>query len=343
MRSSGLERIGLLWTIALISSSCTLRHTVEPGQLSLDELRIAYQVGNAQIKVISGKGRNILKWPKSVNVRKRSDSDYTYWRPDVHPDQTRLVCVRCVRHFQNDASCELIEIPLVENSSTPHVIYKAPQGEVIHSPVWSPDGSQIAFLIGKWAEARVMDVGIADRQTNELMQRIDLGKSKGREYAWSYTARSVDMNHWGRDYIRWSWDGKRILVWATQVRPIAPQEEFGSVDVASETVRWLVKGPSELGLSLAQFHSVPHHSLEQKYGPYGPKEGLFNSPDVDAMFGSSQYPVACPIWSPNRRYYFYERGYYQAGYVVWIERYDTRTGIRRRIKMKTGSWMPWMS
>ncbi len=60
---------------------------------------------------------------------------------------------------------------------------------------------------------------------------------------------------------------------------------------------------------------------------------------IRALWGSRENPRAAPLWSPDRRSYFYYQvkdGFFSRG---WVERYDLSTKERSRIK--TVWWLPY--
>ena len=255
-----------LLSIASLVSSAPAERPKQPGRLSLDKLRVPYEnvrkrrvyvvpdvtggkrlldrppvsAGGRRspyevdyqvesyVSVLSGNGRKILdlgseskiiEWAKGTFTVNSEDHE-----PDVHPSQDRIVYVRC-RAQRYD--CQLVESRLDRQAAQVSILY-APErdNELIDSPVWSPDGSRVAFLIGK-------DIGIMDRGSGTF-RRVQLDRK--REAApWS-------TNLWARDYIRWSADGTRIFIWAERSGAKAPDTigpAIGELELTSGQIRWL--------------------------------------------------------------------------------------------------------
>lgn len=319
-----LHRTLALLVMVLFANLAGLGGADESKSMSLKELRIPFPYKEGEVRVISGTGREILTLtPKRISTQDPSEEAYAhaYYSPHVHPNQDRIICVRC-NNFSLKSnltwarrSCEVVEVFLNEDEPRIRVVFTPPPGNHVISPVWSPDGRQIAFFLGR-------SIGILDMATGKIVQQteaIDHGHPPSK---FALALRT--------DYLRWSKDGSRIFIWVA---------------------KW---GPTYAGrdrdLSILEAHS----GVIKRFGGYrtyeeGRWEDLpekFPAADFEAvhtLFGVNENrfstPFVRPIWSPDRRYYFsykQREGFWAKG---WIERYDTQT--EKRKKVRTLWWAPY--
>ncbi len=351
-----IKRYSQLLGISLLLQPAAVCVAQQPAALSLDDLRIPYEFNHERrvyhvqdnagigrfldvpavglqgknktfspenkyerrVGVVSGTGRQILKLEPESQIMTWSEggifTNYsTDHSPDVHPAQDRIICVRC----QSDYRCKLIEVRLDGKGSLPEVIYVPPKGEIIDSPVWSADGRQIAFLIGK-------DIGIVDRESMQLIHRISIGKT---DEVPLYT-----LEIQNRDYIRWNEDGTRLFLWGNHSGPGygGTVTDIGELEIASEKFQWL----GVHGIDFIYGKSVGRSIYDQVNKRYTHISQLLEDTSaVRALFGSSKNMVLRPIWSPDRRYYFYLTK--KEGFLAkeWLERYDAQTEKSAAIKI----------
>lgn len=328
MRRRLLRTVGSLLIVSLVSLPAP-GWAEEPRILSLDGLRIPYEHRHG-VYVITGKGRRVLELPaKRARGNEGREGnrklEYAYYTPDVHPSQERIVCLRCHAFFEQDyrrdVRCEVVEIILHEKKSPVRVIYAPPEGGAIASPVWSPGGRRIAFFIFEKGENSSRGIAILDMESRKALQRISVGQLEAGVYS---------------DYLRWAADGKQIFIWGGRPNPgyfgIAGQDA-AVLTVDSGHVRWLGQW---VGTGLYAIRPIDgKYTEEGKFEKGEWKREIETPADAEAvrtLFGSSENQVSRPIWSPDRRYYFYKRIREGFGAKGWIERYDTQTHERDAIK-----------
>ena len=312
----------------------------------LDELRIPYESENG-ISVISGTGKTILDLSAKRAVGEMAKKDwsgdwlleYGYFAPDVHPAQDRLVCLRYHHFFEqqrHDARCDLVEISLKKGKPLIQTVYTPPADRNIASPIWSPDGRHIAFFqFGK--HGMPTEVTILHKEDGRIGKRFALQEAKA----------SVHF-----DYLRWSADGRKLFV---RVGRLPPENMFnnegiktsgllaqdvGILKVDSGSVQWLGQWMGTGRYGIQQINGKSPEESKFEYGEWKQKiESPEDSEALETLFGSGENKVDHPVWSPDRRYYFCER--YKDGFWAngWVERYDTQT--KKRVRIKTIWWAPY--
>jgi len=270
---------------------------------SLEQYRIAYEYKGA-IFVISGTGKTIFKLP----------FEHLYL-PDAHPNGDRIVCVR--KNKSNFS--ELIELKLDKKANFPTtVLFTATGGQFIGSPTWSQDGSQVGFLVSR-------KVLVLDMKAGKIAQQIEIDELPTVPDP-AFT--TLHDNH----YMRWSKDGLRLYLRAPKTNVERNQTNPGLTEL------WRL-GEIEIPSGSLFWHQ--NASFNFLYNRISPKTTkVHESPAIVTLFGSVENPVLRPMWSPNRRYYFYEtrrEGFMAKG---WIERYDTET--KKSKPIKTLWWAPYI-
>ncbi|MGH8767600.1 MAG: hypothetical protein ACREVT_05390 [Burkholderiales bacterium] len=270
---------------------------------SLEQYRIAYEYKGA-IFVISGTGKTIFKLPFE-----------NLYLPDAHPDGDRIVCVR--KNKSN--SSELIELTLDKEANFPTtVLYTATVGQFIGSPIWSQDGSQVGFLVSR-------KVLVLDMKARQIALQIEINELPTVP---DPTFTTLHDNH----YMRWSKDGLRLYLRVRKTNGERNQTNPGLTEL------WRL---GEIEISSGSFFWHHNASFNFLYNRIFPKTTkVHESPAIVTLFGSVENPVLRPIWSPDRRYFFYEtlrEGFMAKG---WIERYDTETKKSKAIK--TLWWAPYV-
>jgi hypothetical protein len=157
--------IAVLLMLLAMMSGCATPGTLRPGKI-----RFAYHDRDGGIRIITGTGRQVAEF-------------HSCEQPDVHPSQDRVICRRPQRPSTGDvtsngnkANWELVELSLQSQEPAVRVRYRAPATERIRSPVWSPEGKRVAFVVGE-------DIGILDVE-GDAFQRLRAEKSVS-EIWWS--------------------------------------------------------------------------------------------------------------------------------------------------------------
>ncbi len=301
----------------------------ESGTGGLGELRIPY-IHQDGLYVITGYGSTVLQLPakraKRNDWKGQGKLAYGYNAPSPHPKQDRIACVRCFEYDPVEGSplrgrCEIVEVSWQHRKPSIRVLFAPSPSWMVDSPTWSPDGRSIAFFLGP-KQNRQSEVVIMDAKSGALSQRVPLRYGRG-----------VTL---GDNYLRWSPDGNRIIMWTTQ----SPEDldttvkfgkEIGILTCSSGEVRWLGRWVEQ----------GSYRRWDQQ---------ISNQEDAEAvrtLFGSNELPtsefVVVPIRSPDGRYLFSRRSRMGFGAKGWIERYDVQT--RERVAIRTVWWVPffiWM-
>ena len=348
------SEIGLALLITLSVNMAGLSSAEESIPLSLSDLRVPYEHKNG-IYVITGSGEKILSLlPERVTgteAKKARKVKHAYYQPDVHPTQERLICVRCndfsLQVLTDVRSCELIEVSLNGENPLVRSIYTPPGGYLIESPVWSPDGNRIAFLMGNNIWRLHERIAKGERKPfNEFIRTLGILDKESGVVEWiRIEIMEKALPHFSalkagrRGYIRWDADGTRIFIYARRPGPRQAGKvvDVGEVDVAARKFRWL-------DMSDIMNYGKPYHGHSTPYHPGSgylyTRKKLPDFPAVRALFGSSDNTVFRPVWSPDRRYFFYKRRKEGWGAKAWIECYDTRT--QKRVEIKTLWWAPYV-
>lgn len=313
--------------------------TNEPKVWGLNELRIPYEHKHG-VSVITGRGKKILELPAKQLTGANAEKDvtgerklaYGFSSPHIHPRQDRIVCRRCHGYFpQQDprgVRCELVEVSLESGTSPVRVIYAPPDDRLIASPAWSPDGHQVAFLLIR-PEDLLSEVAILDRESQNVVQRFTVEELKAFVYF---------------DYLRWSADGRRIFIWGTRAKPDykgVTNEDIAILTISSGNVQWLGQWGGTGRYGIVPIDGRYAEEGRREYGEWKQKiETPADAETVRTLFGSAEKRVNRPIWSPDRRYYFYYR--YREGFGAngWIERYDAQ--IDKGVRIKTVWWAPYV-
>ena len=205
-----------LWQLIYSLLCCSLMNLtiadfiLQTDAADLNQLRISYTYGES-LYVITNSGKTVLHLPsrrsKQQDWKGQEKLEYGFSVPDMHPDQSRVVCVRCHNYdpfaYPNGGYCELVEI-FFEKKIPPRVIWSP--GNHLDAPVWSPDGKKIAFLLGRnnAVFAKKDEIVILEAESGMVIQHVSVLEMKGVIT--------------GSDYLRWSSDGKKIFIWADRSR-----------------------------------------------------------------------------------------------------------------------------
>jgi hypothetical protein len=214
----------------------------------------------------------------------------------MHPSEDRMVCARCPE-TRFVRPCELVECTLGDTPPQIETLYTSAVGELIQSPVWSPDGNQIAFL--ECDQSRRHGV---ERRRVKGVAILDLER-----HQWQRFNHMGDMACGG--FIRWSPDQTHVFL------SLDAKDDIGELDVRTGTIRWLIGSRM--------------HLREDAH----PRQDVWSLEAVRMLYGLKDRPISGPLWTPDDRYYFYDvRTEGLLGDAGWIERYDTKTKQRRRIR-----------
>lgn len=143
----------------------------------LKSLRVAVSTEFWSVSVYTGKGKKVLRLgPKN----EREQAMALSYKPDISPDQQRMICIRCQKAPEDSESDSgspaidpsgqkqnwkylLVETDLKAGSQ--QVIYQSELGELVDSPVYTHDGKGVAFLSSR-------DLVILDRDSGEIVRRV---------------------------------------------------------------------------------------------------------------------------------------------------------------------------
>jgi hypothetical protein len=190
------------------------------------------------------------------------------------------------------------------------VLYLPGKGELLDSPVWSPDGGRIAFLVGR-------DVAVMDVQTKTILRRISTRAGSA--------AAPAEVRH---GFLRWSQDGKQVFIGGGGT---------GVWNVVSDEIRW-TSDYAGMDFIYGEYRGRSHRNPDGSY--HASYEKLPDSPFVAPLFGSIDHPVVEPVWSQAGRYYFYRRAREGFGARGWIEGYDVVK--KRTFTVRTLWWAPYV-
>jgi len=240
---------------------------------------------------------------------------HAYFAPSVDPDNRLLVYVDCSglvlrgNFSQSFQACLLVQRDL--ESGVVKTILDPGPGLFPDSPSWSDDGSSIAILLGT-------DVVTLASVTGTITARMRAVMVRPTSPAWGGE----------RDYVRYGEDGHTVLLnlsddcQATEHPWTCPV--FGLVDLQQQTIHRLDTEFGELNLSRGLY--LPTRA---RFDDNGNKVEQPTSPpraaNLDRLLGDFDHPVYAPVFSPDRRYFFYltfKEGWFSK---KWIEGYDRQS------------------
>lgn len=325
----GSVRVVMVVVAVLMAMVSCQRGGHNANATQLERMRIAIEHPADGISVLSGAGRVMLEklTSRSSSVQEELFKS-AYFAPDVSPRLDEMICVRCEgvpidplnrRHVH---ACVLVVVALATGEEK--VLFSPDEGDLIDSPVFSPDGGRIAFFVGR-------DIGILSRLNGEFLHRYEALKPRRAEP--QYAAIRTD-------YIRWADDGRRIFMVMTA--PASSKEIF--TEITSFQGVWSPTDIGEFELASGKLSWLGMRDVRFVYGRYVPplvqkegrleaiREDLPDVPAVRAVLGSTRNPVRMPIWSPDREYYFYLRMKEGLFASAWLEGYEVSSMKSFRVR-----------
>lgn len=311
-----ITRFQVILTASLLAVSGALFAARDASDASVDTARslrrervaVSYPAG--AIRVFSGNGRLIRTWkPRLLWKQATSRRVVAYYWPDVHPDQDRILCIKCIEDLveldngnvaPQKLDCSITEMTLQDQGQN-DLIPLTP-GKVVSSPAYSPDGSMLAFL----QEENVVLVNVRDRKAVTSIPSVLATPPE------SLSAQLTNLKGWApwTPYLRWAADGSRVFVLGPRplpipdlVKPLAgsPPEGVASVELSSGRVTWmnLFQPVFIHNRYFGRYTEVLDGNWHHVQGP------LPNAEAINVLFGSNKHPVLTPSFVLDRRYYLY--------------------------------------
>jgi hypothetical protein len=320
-RGAGWAAAALL---SIVSVDCQVVHATSLPQ---DSVLFGVEIPRLGVSVFSASGRLRLALKPIPSAAPLTDPGleayaHAYFAPSIDPKQRYLVYVDCVglvlrgNDPQAFEACSLLQRDL--DSGAVRTILDPGPGLFPDSPSWSDDGTSIALLLGTDAITMVPLTGTITARIPAVMTRPT----------------SPD---WGanRDYVRYGEDGRTLLVNLTDDCQATDHawscRMFASLDTQQGTIHRLDTTLGALNLSRglylptrARFDGAGNE-IEQPTAP--PK-----SADLERLLGDIDHPVYAPIFSGDRRCFFYvtfREGWFGS---TWIEGHDRREHRTFRVK-----------
>ena len=303
--------VAIILSSAWLGAVAVAENPIEPAGTSampLDAVVVPY-VYDMDVYLVRGNGSEPRKYLEAEFLREFENSwgaevsEYDAYQ-SVHIDsgQTQLVAARAVEGRRRRIPGDRSRYRLVSvdlATKSEAVLLSSRRGEQLRCPQWSPDGARVAFWEG--GKTGNSSISVLTVETGAVRRVLDV---------------EPFFDNCMRRYARWMDDDHLAItssgVWLVDTRRMSSEE--------------LLEDPLHVGL--------------QPYRLYSFEQASLLPPEViRALWGSRENPRAAPLWSPDRRSYFYylvKEGFFAR---AWVERYDLSTKERSRIK--TVWWAPY--
>ena len=281
-----LKKAALLLLLSLTLYGFVDNPRLDPAtQQLLKNEKVVYEYDEA-IYLTNGLGQKAMKVLESVRP------SYLNSTPTLSPDGTRIAYP--VGDYQirllslDDRKETMIYQASVEELRSPFL------NRAVRSPIWSSDGEEVFFLVAN----RILAYRLDERKIREV--------SRLSRWHGSYRVRD--------EYMRLSRDGKKVFAIVNGPSKSLPRRCIWQIELES-------------GRAIKLWSEIPWHILGQhprfRRFRHSPSSQELGQEAFEALYGSKGFPVREPIFSKDRRFYFYyaqREGFMAKG---WIGGYDT--------------------
>ena len=256
----------------------------------------------------------------SHKEKKTGDSYYfeRYYHPYPQLDLNKITVVREIRQRDESQKSKRIYGVLIYymNDRTSEIVFEleVPEPEIqraaIYSPVLGPDGKMVYFVMKKQSTSPIEIVGF-NLQKRSIEKRFPL-EGSDRDFLLG----DMPMD----EKIRFGKNSKNLYTdfWG-----------IWKINLEDDSIEQIWEGGKSKGKRVVKTWGGILGKLNQT-----PE---VETKAIEALYGSREFPIAMPIHSPNRRFYFYhlrEEGWLAKN---WIGVYDKQEKKNHTIKTTSRS------
>lgn len=273
-RRSSIRRLGL--SVAFIFLLIFLWQLNGLRRQVPEDLVFANERRQSGVSIVKANGTVVKKIDAKYSPTKFGRVyELGYFDPYVLPDQKSLAVVRfrdlrTTSGVDKPRKYELVYMDIA--SETEEILIESNGDDPILSPVPNPSGTEIAIIKGK----AIVILDLAGR----IVCSVEPSDMTVHSEPFGLSSK--------RSYLRWDESGAFLYLLGYPKKGSYHRPAIGALDRKNGTFEWL---------------DVQAPLFTYMYSPN--RRGIQNHPSLTALFGSVSNAVYRPIYSPDRKYYFY--------------------------------------